>query len=161
ASALHREVSARLAERLGVVRITPRAILDAGCGPGEALGELGARYPDARLFGVDLAYRMTIAARARAAVRSEDAVSLLAPVSASRRQRAVHSPHLICGDIQSLPLRAGSIDMVWSNLVLHWVNDPMVAFAEFYRVLGVGGLLTFTTLGPDTLRELRSAFASV
>src|SRR5437867_3798571 len=49
--------------------------------------------------------------------------------------------------------------MIWSNLALHWANDPPRVFAEFRRVLKVGGLLTFTTLGPDTLKELRAAFA--
>jgi malonyl-CoA O-methyltransferase len=68
---------------------------------------------------------------------------------------------LVCADTCRLPLAGGAFDMVWSNLVLHWINDPAVAFAEFHRVLRVGGLLTFTTFGPDTLLELRSAFSGV
>ncbi|HEY8624265.1 MAG TPA: methyltransferase domain-containing protein, partial [Casimicrobiaceae bacterium] len=68
------------------------------------------------------------------------------------------SPWCICGDIASLPIKPGSIDLVWSNLTLQWVGDPQKAFAECRRVLRVGGLLSFTTFGPDTLKELRAAF---
>jgi len=159
AAALHREVAARMAERLGFVRIAPAAILDAGCGTGDAMGELVARYPGARPIGLDLAYAMASAARARGVARSGDA-RLLDRLTGSRLGTATQ-PWLICGDILCLPLRTGSIDLVWSNLVLQWVNDPALAFAEFHRVLATGGLLSFTTLGPDTLRELRSAFAKV
>lgn len=160
AAALHREVAARMAERLGVVRITPSTILDAGCGTGEALAELQARYPDARRVGVDLAHGMAKAARARAAPRPAEGKTLLSLLAGFRSAPAA-SPWIVCGDILALPLRSGSIDLVWSNLVLQWVNDPNKAFAEFHRVLAIGGLLSFTTLGPDTLRELRSAFASI
>ena len=57
-----------------------------------------------------------------------------------------------------MALRAGAIDLLWSNLALQWVNDPLNAFAEFRRVLAPGGLLMFSTFGPDTLKELREAY---
>ena len=72
-----------------------------------------------------------------------------------------HQVNELCGDIEQLPLAIASVDMVWSNLALQWVNDPDKAFCEFNRVLAPGGLLMFSTFGPDTLKELRSAFASV
>jgi len=65
----------------------------------------------------------------------------------------------VCGDIEQLPLRSAAVGMVWSNLALQWVNDPPRAFAEFRRVLAPGGLLMFSTFGPDTLKELRAAYA--
>jgi malonyl-CoA O-methyltransferase len=160
AAALHREVAARMAERLGVVRIAPAFILDAGCGTGEAIAELQTRYPDARPIGVDIAYAMASAARSRSEAHHAQRRSLLARLTGVRSGSA-SSPWLICADIRALPVREGSIDLVWSNLVLEWVNQPARAFEEFYRVLATGGLLSFTTLGPDTLRELRSAFAGV
>ena len=69
-------------------------------------------------------------------------------------------PALVCGDVCRLPLAARSVDLVWSNLTLQWIDELPLALAEFHRVLNVGGLLTFTTFGPDTLRELRQAFAA-
>ena len=65
----------------------------------------------------------------------------------------------VCGDIEQLPLRAATFDFAWSNLALQWMNDPPRAFAELKRVLAPGGLLMFSTFGPDTLRELRAAYA--
>ena len=64
----------------------------------------------------------------------------------------------VCADIENLPLRAGAINLLWSNLALQWVNDPLRAFGEFRRVLAPGGLLMFSTFGPDTLKELRAAY---
>jgi malonyl-CoA O-methyltransferase len=63
-------------------------------------------------------------------------------------------------DVRALPLATDSLDLAWSNLVLHWLDDPQPAFRELHRVLGVGGLLTFATLGPDTLKQLRAAGAT-
>src|SRR2546430_2868953 len=80
---------------------------------------------------------------------------LLAPLIPQSKEAA---PTFICADIESLPLRGVVFDLVWSNLALVWVNDLPRVLAEFRRVLNVGGLLTFTTLGPDTLKELRAAF---
>lgn len=160
AAVVQREIGARMAERLGVIRLRPAAILDAGCGTGEALGELRARYPDARLVGLDLAYNMARAARLRVAALATDERSLLARLLGPGARAGQHQPRLVCGNLCSLPLKAGSVDLVWSNSTLQWVNEPALAFTEFQRVLAVGGLLSFTTFGPDTLRELRTAFAA-
>ncbi len=160
AAVLQREVGQRMGERLGFVRMQPASILDAGCGTGAALGELHARYPDARLIGLDLALNMTLLARHRAGAAVRSARSLLGrvlgPLAPAREPR----PWCVCGDIESLPIKSGSIDLIWSNLTLQWVGDPQKAFAEFRRVLRVGGLLSFTTFGPDTLKELRTAFVA-
>ena len=157
---LQREIGQRMAERLLLVKLQPAAILDAGCGTGDALSELSARYPDASLIGLDLAYAMLDSARRRAAAANASERSLLARLLGTRAM-ARRIPALVCGDACRLPLAAGTIDLVWSNLTLQWINDASAAFAEFHRVLRVGGLLMFTTFGPDTLKELRAAFAGV
>ncbi|MDP2824166.1 MAG: methyltransferase domain-containing protein, partial [Sulfuritalea sp.] len=59
------------------------------------------------------------------------------------------------------PLAANTLGLVWSNLMLHWLDDPLPALKEMHRVLEVGGLLSFATLGPDTLKELRAAASEV
>ena len=50
---------------------------------------------------------------------------------------------LLSADAQALPLKAASVGLVWSNLMLHWAGDPLAAFRELHRVLDVGGLLMF------------------
>jgi malonyl-CoA O-methyltransferase len=67
----------------------------------------------------------------------------------------------VCGDMEHLPFAAGAAGMIWSNLALQWVNDPRRVFAEMHRVLAPGGLLMFSSFGPDTLKELRSAWQGV
>lgn len=151
-AALQREVSARMAARLDYVKIVPLSILDAGCGTGEAVVALAARYPAARVAAVDLALPMVVAARERAR-QGRSLLRRLLPEALSGA-----GPAFVCADINALPWRVGAFDLVWSNLALQWVNDLPRALAEFRRVLRVGGLLSFTTFGPDTLLELRAAF---
>lgn len=154
AAVLQREIGARLASRLDVVKLVPSAILDAGCGTGEAIGALAARYPGARVVAVDAAWPMVAAARERAARGRPLVAKLLGRLA----QRASTDARFACADVAQLPLATASVDLVWSNLVFQWVDDLPHAFAECRRVLRTGGLLTFTTFGPDTLKELRAAF---
>ena len=160
AAVLHREVGQRMAERLGIVRLDPAAILDAGCGTGEALGELHARYPRAQLVGLDLAYPMLQGARRRDLTAPADTQPLVRRLLGAFAAAARSGPGLVCADLCRLPLGARSVDLVWSNLALQWVDELPLALAEFHRVLNIAGLFTFTTFGPDTLGELRRAFAA-
>jgi malonyl-CoA O-methyltransferase len=155
AAALQREVGQRMLARLDLVTLAPRHVLDAGCGTGHCTRLLAARFPAARITGLDLALPMLDFA----------AAADPAPSRWTRALRAVGaggsavSPRYVCGDITALPLASGSADLIVSNLALQWMIDLPRALRELHRVLAVGGLLQFTTLGPDTLRELRAAFA--
>lgn len=137
AAVLQRRVADQLIERLDVVRLKPERILDAGCGTGYCARMLARRYRRARVVGLDLAPAM--AARARAAAGWF-----------SRTRYAA-------GDAERLPFAHGVFDMVVSNFMLPWCDPPAV-FAECLRVLRPEGLLVFTSLGPDTLEELRRAW---
>ena len=156
AAVLQREVGSRMASRLDYIRIAPRTILDAGCGTGEAVGELAARYAGARVVALDAALPMVAAARDRSR-RARSLFRRLLPEALARGGPA--APFHVCGDFNMLPLSGVTFDLVWSNLALQWANDLPRAFAEMRRVMKVGGLFTFTTFGPDTLKELRAAFA--
>lgn len=148
AAAVSREICARLLERLDLMRLVPDQILDVGSGTGVAAGMLLRRYPRAHVSAVDLTLPML-----RAQPRPG---KLSSSVRAALGRGAVH---LICGDFERLPLRSGAIDLVASNLALHWSDQPAAAFAEMHRVLRPGGLAAFTAFGPDTLKELAHASA--
>jgi malonyl-CoA O-methyltransferase len=154
---LQHEIGVRMAERLDYVKLVPSTILDAGCGTGDAVGDLCVRYPRARVVALDIALPMVVAARGRARARRTAFRRLLAPFAS----RSTIEPAFVCGDINELPLPGGRFDLVWSNLALQWINDLPRTFAELRRVLNAGGLLSFTTFGPDTLREVRAAFEGV
>lgn len=147
AAVLAREVGRRMGERLDWVRLAPRRVADVGCATGDGVRELRRRYPQAQALAVDFALPMLRAARARAGWLER------------LRGRA---PRGVNADVRALPLAAGSLDLVWSNLMLHWLPTPAglrAACEELQRVLAVGGLLHFSMLGPDTLKELRAACA--
>lgn len=145
AAVLQREVADRMNERLDAMRITPRRVLDAGSGTGYGTERLRERFPHAAMIALDLAHAMLVRLRAR---------------DAWWKRWLGRSTPAVCGDIERLPLASGSVDLVCSNLTLQWCATPTRAFAEFRRVLAPGGLLIFSTFGPDTLKELRAAFAA-
>lgn len=142
-AALQNEVCRRMLARLDYIKHRPQAILDAGSGTGNALAALRERYPQAGIVALDIALAMLGRGRRRLPWWK----GLLA-----RR------PQAVCADIERLPIAGSTIGMVWSNLTLQWVNDLQSALAEMQRVLVPGGLLMFSTFGPDTLKELRSAW---
>lgn len=138
---LQREIGQRLLERLDYVRLEPRVVLDLGCGTGELLVTLKRRYRKARLIGLDFAPGML-----HQAARRDTGLLRL------------NRPRWLCGDMEALPLADDSVDLIVSNASLQWANDLGAVFAEQLRVLRPGGLLLFTTFGPDTLSELRAAW---
>jgi malonyl-CoA O-methyltransferase len=157
AAVLQNEVCRRMLARLDYVKLAPATILDAGSGTGNAVNGLLARYPDARVIALDLALAMARHARAR---RQRPALSTVEGWRALFEWRGRRLA-VVCGDIEQLPLSSACAGMIWSNLAIQWSNEPARAFAEMHRVLAPGGLLMFSTFGPDTLKELRAAFGSV
>jgi malonyl-CoA O-methyltransferase len=148
AAALQREIAARMLERLDDVKIRPDVLVDLGCGTGASLAALGERYPQARLVGIDVCEAML-----RAGGRQRSKLCWMLPFLRGPRHAS-----LVAADAQALPLAAGAAGFVWSNLMLHWLADPLAAFREMHRTLEAGGLLMFSTFGPDTLKELRACF---
>lgn len=143
AAELQREIESRLFESLDYLGDTvPTDILDLGSGPGTGALELRRRWPKARVLAIDLALPM---------------LRQLAP---KRGWNPLQRPiERVCADARALPLADESIDLIFSNLCLQWVEDLDALFAGFRRVLRPGGLLLVSTFGPDTLHELRAAFA--
>ncbi|KRG68262.1 malonyl-ACP O-methyltransferase BioC [Pseudoxanthomonas dokdonensis] len=140
AAALQHEVEKRLLESLDYLdaRVPGRA-LDVGCGPGRAAAAMHKRWPKAQVIAMDLALPMLQQAKQRA--------GWWKPFSR------------VCADARALPLADNSVDVLFSNLCLQWVEDLPSVFAGFRRVLRPGGLLLCSTFGPDTLHELRASFS--
>ena len=146
AAVLQREVCTRALERLDLVKLDPGAIIDAGCGTGFASPALHKRFPRATLVGLDIAPAMLQRSRSR--------------IPGWKKWIGSSREVFVCGDNERLPIRSACVDMLWSNLAFQWANELTAVFAECQRVLRPGGLLIFTTFGPDTLKELRTACAA-
>ena len=140
AAGLQARVAAELLERLAVFAFEPRVVLDLGAGTGRVTRELKRRYRRALVIALDLAPGMLREAR--------------------RHQQLWRRFERVCGDALRLPLADASVDVVFSSLMLQWCEPLDTALAECRRVLKPNGFLAFSTFGPDTLHELRGAWAS-
>ena len=141
AAVLQREVGQRLFERLDLMKLQPERVLDLGAGTGQCIPGLFQRYKKAEVVALDIALPMLGRAR--------------------KRGRWLRRPRCVCGDAEKLPFSDNSFDLVFSNLMLQWCVDLQATFLELQRVLRPGGLLLFSSFGPDTLRELRDSWQNV
>ncbi len=141
AAALQGEVRERLLERLDYVRLDPQVILDLGTATGDGSAALRERFPEAVIIALDLAENMLLRARDKHA--------------------ATKQVEYLCADAMALPLVADSVDLVFCNLLLPACQVPARVLEEVSRVLRPGGLFNFATAGPDTLYELRDAWAQI
>jgi malonyl-CoA O-methyltransferase len=136
---LQREVQAAMLDRLDFYTSVPQRVVDVGSGTGRGSALLKQRYPKAEVIAVDLALPMLRAAKQHS--------SWLKPIVR------------VCADASALPLADHSVDVLHSNLCFQWIDDLPALFGECVRALKPGGLLAFSTFGPDTLKELRAAWA--
>ena len=146
ANFLQKEIADRLLSRMDYVKLKPSLITDLGCRTGYASNQLAARYKSASVIAVDIAHAMVLKARGEKAWWKRHL-----PILDN------HPIKPVCGDLEQLPFVDNCIDLVWSNLALHWY-DLNKSFASIHRILKTEGLFTFTTLGPDSLSELRQVF---
>jgi malonyl-CoA O-methyltransferase len=138
AAVLQARVADELLGRLEPFNFTPGVVLDLGAGTGRMTGELKRRFKRALVIALDLAPGMLREAR--------------------RHRSLFRRFERVCGDAVRLPIADASVDVVVSSLMLQWCEPPDPAFAEIRRILKPGGFFAFSTFGPDTLRELRSAW---
>ena len=136
---LQQTVAAALLERLALMRIQPGWILDLGSGTGGSARALARRFGQARVLQADIAGEMLRQSRRRS-------------------RRWLSRQHYLCADAETLPLRNASVDLVFSSLMLQWCHDLDAVFSGIRRIMRPGGLLLFSSLGPDTLMELRESW---
>lgn len=138
---LQKEVASRLLERLELMNVSPKNILDAGCGTGYCTRILDKKFSKAKTIGVDIAVGM---------------------VDFAKQQKGFFNKiDYQVADIEQLPFEDNSFDLVFSNLTLQWSMQPKQVFIELNRVLKPGGLLIFSSMGPDTLTELKQSWYQV
>jgi malonyl-CoA O-methyltransferase len=140
AAALQARVRAELAERLAIFELTPQVALDLGTGTGAGAETLARAHRRALVLALDNSAGMLHEARRRSGLFRRFA--------------------RVLADASGLPLRSASVDLVFSSLMLQWCDDLTPVFTEVRRVLKPGGLFLFSTFGPDTLHELRAAWAA-
>ncbi|MFA5487984.1 MAG: methyltransferase domain-containing protein [Candidimonas sp.] len=148
---LYGEVAQRMLQRLSYIRVDPVKVLDAGCGAGHAIEPLRARYPGMDYQGQDISAAMLSAARERYVSKPGFWQKL--------RNKPTPPVHFHHGDMAQTGLPPESLDLVWSNMALHWHPEPHRVLSEWRRILRPGALVMFSCLGPGSLIELRQAVA--
>jgi malonyl-CoA O-methyltransferase len=143
-AALQHEVEDRLLERVDYFELDPERVLDLGCGTGRGSQALAKRFPRADIVSLDRSPAMLTHARDRA-----------------REGEAVREAALVNADMHALPFAERRFDLVFSSLAVQWSAEEPRLFAGVRRILRPGGLFLFTSFGPDTLTELRTAWAEV
>lgn len=108
-------------------------LVDLGCGTGWALNKL-AQNNRFELIGIDIAPGMIEIAQAR-----------------------VPTAQFHCCDLEQTPLSSNVADIVFSNAALQWCNVE-AAIQEMHRICKPEGSVVFSTFGPGTLNEVRSAW---
>lgn len=138
---LQKEVASRLLERLELMNVKPKTVLDAGCGTGFCTRILDKKFSKAKTIGVDIAAGM---------------------IEYAKKQKGLFNKiEYQIADVEKLPFNNNQFDLIFSNLTVQWVGDLKQMFTELNRVLKPGGLLVFSTLGPDTLIELKQSWQQV
>lgn len=140
---LQRRVGSALRERLQGIHLQPQTILDLGCGTGHCAVFLKEAYPLAKIIGLDKSYGMLKQAQFKV------------------KKAKLAGIHCLGGQAESLPFREHSFELIYSNLMLHWSTDFLATLKELQRLLKPGGLLLFSLVGADTLKELRYCWAQV
>ena len=141
AAVLQHEVCDRTLERVDMIKLQPRVVLDIGTATGRGLKGLARRFPDSEMVACDLAWSMLSWCR--------------------QHQDARMTQALACCDAEQLPFAGESVDLVFSSSTFQWCEDLPRVFSECMRVLRTDGVLIFSTFGPDTLHQLRESFAKL
>jgi len=141
-SILQDTISDNLIDRLKIIKLNPLDILDLGCGTGTNGLNLRKQYKKSRIINYDFSENMLREARLKQKLFILDKINL--------------SPYsYICADIEAIPLKGNSLDLVWSSSTLQWCNELDLVFNQVKKILKPGGLFIFSTFGPNTLNELR------
>ena len=132
-----------LFSRLGPLVVEADRVLDLGSATGSAAKQLRKRFAGARVISLDISSAMLREARRK------------------RGRFSLARASFVQADASSLPFNDQSVDVVFSNLLLPFIDAPKRVFEEVARVLQKGGVFAFATLGPDSLLEISRAWSRV
>ena len=152
---LHQEVARRLADKLGPIRLEPRAWVDWSAHLGGGAAAVAARYPEAR--------RWLVEPHPDLAQRSVQVLTDAAPRGWRSLWRRADVGDAVCAEPvpDDAPWRADGVQMLWANMTLHGATDLPGLLTRWHRHLAVDGFLMCSGLGPDTARELRAVYRAM
>ncbi len=135
---IQKVVNERMIDRLDMINYFPKTILDLGCGTGLLSNLLRKKYDNAKIISVDFSFDM---------------------LNACKEKKLNTS--LLCADIEDLPMKSMSFDLIISNFTLHWCQNLQKILYNVQNCLSEKGIFFFSTLGPDSLNEIKEAFLKI
>lgn len=114
-------------------------VVDLGCGTGFFTQVLSDKFPRSQIIGLDIANGMLDFA-----------------------QTQYHgSIQWVCADAEALPFSDNSVNLIFSSLAIQWCENLQRTLKEIKRVLQPGGIAVMSTLGSQTLAELKQSWEVV
>lgn len=129
-----------LLQRCQIMRKPPQKILEIGAADGYLSKKLLSTYPEAEVIAVDPCSEL---------------------LQQSQNGLLEKHPKIIIADADTYPFAERGFDLIISNLFLHWLPNPQQSLKIWKSLLQDDGILLFTTLGPDTLCELKQCFSGL
>lgn len=140
-SVLQQSVASMLIERLLPMQVSPKKIIDVGCATGFGLLLLEDKFKETDVLGLDISKKMLHYAQ--------------------KRGKWLRKRQVMCADANDMPIHSASVDMIFCNLLFPYIHDCRKILKEILRILRPGGLLVFSSLGPDSLQEIRRSWANI
>lgn len=158
---LYKEIANRLINRLKYIKFEPIKILDVGCNKCNNFTLLNNKYPNSSYIGLDICKDVIDASIG--IIKKENNKKILTNyINKLFFKKNHHIKHeLMLSDMSQTKLKEEEIDLIWSNMALHWHNDPILVFKEWKRILKIGGLINFSCFGPNNINELYKIFNSL
>lgn len=138
---LQNKIIDNLFKRMDLITLNPEIAIDLGCGTGRVSKILHNKFTNLDLINFDLSEGMLSFAKNK---NSNNLFPFL------RKKKNSY----ICGDIDYLPFKNESFDLIWSSSAFQWSNNINSSFKQVLNILKPGGLFIFSTFGPNTLNEL-------
>ena len=142
---LHEEIGRRMEDRLQWIRLQPKTWVDWAPVNGgiQTHAAVRARYPKANCLALETSELRLQKAK----------VALTNPWWKVWQRQGVSVESLANGLQQQ-----EKADMVWANMALHTAVAPQSLLRTWHSLLATDGFLMFSSLGPDTLRELQPIY---
>ncbi|WP_433580822.1 methyltransferase domain-containing protein [Candidatus Profftella armatura] len=144
---LRREIALRMHEKLNLIKLNPKNILDAGCGEGFDIFLLKKRFVDSNIIGLDQCIQML-------KLSKKNIINNL--MFKKLLYHSFFNIYLVSGNFLKLPFYSNIFDVIWCNLSIFWNLQLKKIFYEWFRVTKNNGLIIFSCFGLNTLKELNS-----
>lgn len=157
---LYQEIATRMVEHLALIKLEPQRILDINYGENFNIQILEKHFSKAQILSINSSHNMLVLEKKENIKYTIHRILKFFYTRLSTMYTK-NLNNVISANFTNLPFLKNTIDLIWSNLILHHHPRPLQIFTEWLQILRQRGLLIFSCFGPDTFKEIRNAFKNV